>query len=52
MFPPWEYVKKESGGNAMSAKTEKLLVQYRVYENLVRNSGADPRAVEDTMDES
>lgn len=36
----------------MSAKTEKLLAQYRVYENLVRTAGFDPKTLEDSMDET
>ena len=35
----------------MSARTERLLSQYRTYENLVRDAGEDPKAVEDAMDE-
>lgn len=35
----------------MSARTDKLLAQYRTYENLVRDAGQDPKAVEDGMDE-
>ena len=36
----------------MSAKTDKLLSQYRIYENLVRDSGQDPKDVEDGMAEA
>lgn len=35
----------------MSAKTDRLLAQYRVYETLIRNAGQDPKAVEDSMEE-
>lgn len=35
----------------MSAKTEKLLAQYRTYEGLVRDAGQDPLEVENGMPE-
>lgn len=34
----------------MSAKTDKLLSLYRTYENLVRDGGTDPKALEAGMD--
>lgn len=35
----------------MSVKTNKLLAQYKTYENLVRDAGFDPKVLEDQMDE-